>query len=63
MKAYIVYYVSDDSYGFEKKIIEKVFTTVEKAEQHKTELEHKHKDDIKFNHGFWWYEIDTIEVE
>ena len=63
MKAYIVYNVSDDSYGFEKKDIEKVFTTIEKAESYKTQLEDNYKDDVKFQHNFWWYEIATIEIE
>jgi len=40
--------------------IEKAFTSLEKAEQYKSELEDKFKDDIRFNN--LCYEIEELEV-
>ena len=42
--------------------IEKAFTSLEKAEQYKLELEDDFKDNIRFQHKFWYYEIEELEV-
>ena len=45
------------------RMIEKAFSTPEKAEHYKLELENDFKDEIRFQHKFWYYEIDILEVE
>ena len=42
--------------------IEKAFTSREKAEQYKLELEDEFKDNIRFQYKFWHYEIEELEV-
>jgi uncharacterized protein YcfL len=59
MKVYVVMNVKDEG----TSMIEKVFSTLEKAEQYKLELENKFKDEIRFQYKFWYYEIETLEVE
>jgi hypothetical protein len=43
-------------------MIEKAFTTLEKAEQYKLKLEDEFKDSIIFKHKSWWYEIEELEI-
>ena len=43
-------------------MIEKAFSTIEKAEQYKLKLEDDFKDNIRFQYKFWWYEIEELEV-
>ena len=57
-KIYLVMNVEDEV----GSTIEKAFTILEKAEQYKSELEDKFKDNIRFQHKFWWYEIEELEV-
>ena len=58
MKVYVVMNCEDD-YSF----VEKAFSTLEKAEQYISDLKIKLKDNIRFQHEFWTYEIKTLEVE
>jgi hypothetical protein len=56
-KVYVVMNVEDD-YSF----VEKAFSTLEKAEQYISDLKIKLKDNIRFQHEFWYYEIKELEV-
>ena len=57
-KIYLVMNVEDEG----SSMIEKAFSTKEKAEQYKLKLEDDFKDNIRFKHKFWWYEIEELEV-
>jgi hypothetical protein len=57
-KVYLVMNVEDEV----GSTIEKAFSTREKAEQYKSELEDKFEDDIRFNWNFWYYEIEELEI-
>jgi len=57
-KVYLVMNVEDEG----GSMIEKAFTTLEKAEQYKLKLEDVFKNNIRFQHKFWWYEIEELEV-
>jgi len=57
-KIYLVMNVEDEG----GSRIEKAFTTLEKAEQYKLKLEDVFKNNIRFQHKFWWYEIEELEV-
>jgi len=57
-KVYLVMNVEDEG----DSMIEKAFTTLEKAEQYKLKLEDVFKNNIRFQHKFWWYEIEELEV-
>ena len=57
-KVYLVMYVEDEGSSY----IESAFNTLEKAEQYKLELEDGFKDNIRFQHEFWYYEIKELEV-
>ena len=55
---YLVMNVEDEG----TSMIEKAFSTLEKAEQYKLELENDFKDNIRFQYKFWHYEIEELEV-
>ena len=57
-KIYLVMNVEDEG----STMIEKAFSTIEKAEQYKLKLEDDFKDNIRFQYKFWWYEIEELEV-
>lgn len=57
-KIYLVMNVEDEG----TSQIEKAFTSLEKAEQYRLELEDDFKDNIRFQHKFWYYEIEELEV-
>jgi hypothetical protein len=57
-KIYLVMNVEDEG----DSMIEKAFSTREKAEQYKLELENDFKDEIRFQHKFWYYEIEELEI-
>jgi hypothetical protein len=63
MKIYLVQYITQDNSGYDVERIEKAFSTLEKAEAYKLELETFHKDNIRFQYNYWWYEIKELEVE
>ena len=57
-KVYLVMNVEDEG----GSMIEKAFTTLEKAEQYKLKLEDIFKNNIRFQHEFWYYEIKELEI-
>ena len=57
-KIYLVMNVEDEG----STMVEKAFSTLEKAEKYKLELEDHFKDNIRFKHKFWYYEIEVLEV-
>ena len=57
-KVYLVMNIEDEG----GSMIEKAFSTREKAEQYKLELENDFKDDIRFQYKFWYYEIEELEI-
>ena len=57
-KVYLVMNVEDEG----GSMIEKAFTTLEKAEQYKLKLEDVFKNNIRFQHEFWYYEIKELEI-
>jgi len=60
MKVYIVFKECTGEYSF--STIFKVFSTLEKAKNYKSELEDKYKEDLMFGIGFY-FEIEELEVE
>ena len=62
-KVYIVQHVSENQYScYDVFRTEKAFTTLEKAEAYKLQLETEHKDNVRFQHNFWWYNIEELEI-
>jgi len=57
-KIYLVMNVEDEV----GSTIEKAFSTLEKAEQYIVDLKNKLKDNIRFQHEFWYYEIKELEI-
>lgn len=61
MKVYLVNREDNGEYNYSTII--KIFSTLEKAQAYKIELEEKYKDSILFKHCRFYFDIEELEVE
>jgi hypothetical protein len=61
MKIYLVTKEDTGEYNFTTTL--KAFSTLEKAQTYKAELEEKYKDNISFKYYHIYFEIEEMEVE
>lgn len=61
MKVYLVN--REESGEYATASIEKAFSSLEKAQLYKTELKEKYKNNLSFQYGSFWFDIEELEVE